>query len=111
VSRGPNPLTVELSVEEKAGLEKIACRPSTAQQVAQRARVVLAANEGHNNAEIARAEGTAVNLARKWRRRWVELQSIPGEEMSLEERLRDLTTAPPLYSCTPQEASSTPTRK
>jgi len=90
VSRGPKPLTIELSNEESAGLDKIARRPSTAQHLAQRARIVLAANTGRNNAEIARGEGVSVNLVRKWRRRWVELKAIPQEALELEARLQDL---------------------
>jgi putative transposase len=90
VSRGPNPLTIEMSSEEKEGLEKIARRPSTVQKIAQRARIVLAANAGQNNAEIARIEGVSINLVRKWRRRWVELEAMPQEEMSLAARLQDL---------------------
>lgn len=90
MSRGPKPLTVELSTEEKEGLEKIARRPSTAQQIAQRARIVLAAHDEQNNAQIARAEGVSINRIRKWRRRWVELATMPLAEMGLEERLQDL---------------------
>ena len=90
MSRGPKPLTIELSVEEKEGLEKIARRPGTAQYLAQRARMVRAASGGQNNAQIARAEGVSVNRVRKWRRRWVELQTTPVEELSLEARLQDL---------------------
>jgi putative transposase len=90
MSRGPNPLTIELSNEEKEGLEKIARRPSTAQKIAQRARIVLAANEDQNNAQIARMEGVSINRVRKWRRRWEELKPIEVEELSLEGRLHDL---------------------
>lgn len=90
MSRGPKPLTIELSAEEKEGLEKIARRPSTAQHLAQRARIVLTANEGQNNVDIARVEGVSVNQVRKWRRRWVELKATPREELSLEARLQDL---------------------
>jgi putative transposase len=100
VSRGPKPLTIELSEEETAGLDKIARRPSTAQHLAQRARIVRAANNGRNNAEIARGEGVSVNLVRKWRRRWVELKAIPPEELDIEARLQDLprSGAPGKYS-------------
>ena len=90
MSRGPKPLTLELRIEEKEALEKIVRRPSTAQQIAQRARIVLTANTGQNNAQIAGAEGVSVNKVRKWRRRWVELKAMPLEELSIEERLQDL---------------------
>jgi putative transposase len=90
VKRGPKPLTIELNAREKEALEKLARRPSTSQQMAQRARIVLEANNGQNNAQIARAEAVSVNKARKWRRRWVELKVIPVDEMSIEERLQDI---------------------
>jgi len=86
VKRGPKPLTIELNAREKEALEKLARRPSTSQQMAQRARIVLEANNGQNNAQIARAEAVSVNKARKWRRRWVELKVIPVDEMSIEAR-------------------------
>lgn len=89
MSRGPKPLPVELSSAEKAGLEKIARRPSTAQKIAQRARIVLAAHDKQNNAQIARTERVSINLVRKWRVRWVEYQAVPVEELSLEARLQD----------------------
>jgi putative transposase len=90
MKRGPAPLKVELKAEEKEGLKKLASRPSTAQKSAQRARIILAANTGQNNAEIARAEGVSVNLVRKWRGRWAEGKALELAEMSLEDRLQDL---------------------
>jgi putative transposase len=90
MKRGPDPVKIELNREEKEGLEKLASRPSTSQQIAQRARIILAANAGQNNAQIARAEAVSVNKVRKWRGRWKERQAIPVDELSLEERLQDL---------------------
>jgi putative transposase len=90
MKRGPDPVKIELNTEEKEGLKKLASRPSTSQQIAQRARIILAANAGQNNAQIARAEAVSVNKVRKWRRRWAELKAVPLDEMSLVERLQDL---------------------
>ena len=90
MSRGPKPVMIRLSMEEKAALEAIARRPSMTQQIAQRARILLAANQGQNNAQIARVESISVNQVRKWRRRWAERKAIPEEEMSYEKRLQDL---------------------
>jgi transposase len=90
MKRGPDPVKIDLNGEEKEGLEKLASRPSTTQQIAQRARIILAANAGQNNAQIARAEGVSVNKVRQWRGRWAELKAVPLAEMSLEERLQDL---------------------
>jgi putative transposase len=49
------PLTITLSKGNLEDLEKLANRPSTPQQIAQRARIVLFAAMGKNNMEIARA--------------------------------------------------------
>lgn len=65
-------MTLSLSEADQQTLEKIANRPSTAQQLAQRARIVLKAAEGQNNAEIARTLGISIKMVRQWRRRWVE---------------------------------------
>lgn len=89
MSRGPKPQPIELSSAEKADLEKIARRPSTAQKIAQRARIILGANDKQNNAQIARRERVSINLVRKWRRRWVEYQAVPLAELSIEARLAD----------------------
>lgn len=80
------PVPLNLSQSEHQVLEKIAHRPSTAQQIAQRARIVLKAAEGQNNAEIARTLAISVKMVRQWRRRWVEGGS---SAQSLEERLQD----------------------
>jgi transposase len=87
---GPKPPVVKLSEEESQGLRKIVRRHSTRQQIALRARIVLAAAAGKRNAEIARKEGVDVSTARRWRNRWMDLQPIPLSELSAEERLEDL---------------------
>jgi len=55
-----------------------------------RARIILAASQGLNNAQIARALHITVDTARQWRDRWLELQPIPLTELKIEERLHDL---------------------
>lgn len=67
-----SPLTITLSDADQQALEKIANRPSTTQQIAQRARIVLKAAEGQNNAEVARTLDISIKMVRQWRRRWVE---------------------------------------
>jgi putative transposase len=80
------PLTITLSEADQQALEKLANRPSTPQQIAQRARIVLKAADGQNNAEIARTLSISIKMVRQWRCRWVELteQSKP-----LTERIQD----------------------
>jgi len=89
MTRGPNPLQVVLSEEEEAALEKSLRRGSTPQQIAQRVRIVRLAAEGESNAGIGRQLGVSVQMARRWRQRWVSLQAIPLEELSVEGRLGD----------------------
>jgi DNA-binding CsgD family transcriptional regulator len=65
------PLTITLSNTDQQALEKLANRPSTPQQIAQRARIVLKGAEGKNNAEIARTLDISIKMVRQWRHRWV----------------------------------------
>jgi putative transposase len=90
MSRGPKPIIIELSIEEKTGLEKLARRPSTPQQFAQRARIILGASEGKNKVQIAGEVGVSIDMVYLWRKRWQAYAAIPLEEMSIEERLADL---------------------
>lgn len=80
---------VVLSERELEALTRINKRHRSEQQVALRARIVLAAAQGQSNAQIARALSITVDTARLWRDRWVGLQGIDLEALSIEERLRD----------------------
>jgi transposase len=70
----PSPIVVaiELSDEERAQLEAWTRRRTSAQALAQRSRIVLAAAEGLNNTEIAGRLGVHRNMVAKWRRRFAE---------------------------------------
>ena len=87
--RGPQPSAIELSEEERRGLEALVRRHTTPQQVALRARLVLAAAGGLNNAQVARQEGVDVGTARLWRGRWLGLRPVALADLSVEERLAD----------------------
>jgi len=87
---GPKPEPIELSDSARRDLEKLAARHSTGQQKAQRARIILKAAEGKNNAEIAREVHQSIDMVRLWRRRWGELAPIGWDDLSVEERLDDL---------------------
>jgi transposase len=63
---------VELSQAERETLERWARRPKSAQALALRCRIVLAAAEGMSNQEIARRLGCHPNTVGKWRRRFAE---------------------------------------
>lgn len=87
---GPKPPAISLTAEERHALEKSVRRHSTPQQVALRGRIILAADDGQNNAQIARELGLSVKTVRLWRTRWLVLQAISLADLSVEERLEDL---------------------
>jgi transposase len=87
---GPKPERIELSDQARRDLEKLAARHTTGQQKAQRARMILKAAEGKNNAEIARELNQSIDMVRLWRRRWHELEPIAWDDLNAEERLDDL---------------------
>jgi putative transposase len=88
--RGPKPPVVNLTDMERQGLEQLVRRHSTPQQLALRGRIVLAAADGKNNTQIAREFGIAVDTARQWRGRWLALQPISLDDLTVAERLEDL---------------------
>ena len=73
--RGPKRVSIELSEEERQALEALVRRKSTGQQVALRARMILAAAEGLNNAPIGRQLGVEADTVRLWRRALAGLAS------------------------------------
>lgn len=80
---------VVLSEKEQEALTRISRRYRSEQQVAQRARIILAAAQGQSNAQIARNLDINVDTARLWRDRWVGLQGIDLDTLSITERLQD----------------------
>jgi transposase len=80
---------VELNAEERRALEGLVRAHRTPQQVALRARIVLAAADGHNNTQIARQLGVDADTVRLWRMRWLGFQAVGLEDVSLTERLTD----------------------
>jgi putative transposase len=91
---------VVLSEKEQEALVQITKRHRSEQQQAQRARIVLAAGQGDSNAQIARELGIDVDTVRLWRDRWVGLQGIDLETLSIVERLQDAPRpgAPPKFT-------------
>jgi putative transposase len=86
----PKPIIVKLTDAERQGLRKLVKRHTVGQQIALRGRIVLAADEGKNNTQIAKEQGTTLTTVRLWRQRWVDLQPIPLDDLSIEGRLQDL---------------------
>jgi hypothetical protein len=86
---GPAPTAVALTSEERAELVRLVRAHTTAQQVALRARIILLAAEGHNNAQVGQQVGASREAVRLWRDRWAGWQAVPLDELSVEERLAD----------------------
>lgn len=86
---GPKPPSLALTLAEKEELEKLVKRHLIGQQIALRARIVLAA-EGKSNSQIARELGMSLDTVRLWRQRWLQLQAIALTDLSAAERLEDL---------------------
>src|SRR6266853_544207 len=79
---------IVLSEKEQEGLLQITKRHRSEQQVVLRARIVLAAAQGHANVQIARELDINVDTVRLWRDRWAGLQGIDLETWSLLGRLQ-----------------------
>jgi putative transposase len=62
--------------EEQVALEQLVRWHTTPQQIALRARIILAAEQGQTNSAIHAEQGVAVNTMRSWCKRWVALQAI-----------------------------------
>src|SRR5437588_3873313 len=91
--RGPKPPMIELSDTQRQDLQALVRRHSTPQQLVLRARVVLTAADGANNAQVARSLDISLDMARLWRNvavlRWLGLQAASLDDLSIEERLTD----------------------
>lgn len=86
----PKPPAVILTEAERQALEKLVKRHTVGQQIALRARIILAAADGYNNTQIASQLGITPDTARLWRDRWLQLRDITLDDLSVEDRLQDL---------------------
>jgi putative transposase len=84
----PKAQEVKLTDTERQGLEKLVKRRQVGQQTALRAKIVLAA-DGLKNKEIVAKYAVTADTARLWRNRWVKLQDLALEDLSMEDRLQD----------------------
>ena len=60
-----------VTTDERATLERWARRPTTAQALAQRARMILACADGRPNDHVARRERVTRQTVGRWRARFV----------------------------------------
>lgn len=71
---GRKPREVTALPQVREALEFLARRPSSAQKIALRARILLAAMDGQRSVEIAQALEIHENTVWKWRTRWAKAQ-------------------------------------
>lgn len=88
---------IALSKSEQDELESLAKRPSTAQQIALRAKIILRAAQGDSHGAIAWAFGISKATSRRWQRRWLALSP---REVPVTERLQDAyrSGTPPTFT-------------
>jgi hypothetical protein len=67
-----SPFVIELSDAERDQLEALVRRRTAEQRMVVRARIVLAAADGEENATIAEDLGVALNTVIKWRKRFFD---------------------------------------
>jgi len=85
----PKAQVVKLSEKECEELEKLVSKHQTGQQMALRARIILAANSGQTNTAIAQKYEVKHDTVKLWCNRWVKLQDISLDDLSVEQRLSD----------------------
>ena len=81
---GPKPVAIAVTPAEQRDLERLVQSGRTPQQLAVRARIILAAAAGATNAAIARDLQLAEDTVRLWRARW---RTTPGAPLAV--RLAD----------------------
>jgi putative transposase len=86
---GPKPPQIALSIDERRALETLVRAQKSPQGLVRRARVVLLADAGYTNLEIARLVPMDEEAVGLWRRRWAGFRHVPLEAMSVPERLAD----------------------
>ena len=77
---------IHLGESEQAELEQLIRRPSTAQQIVLRAKIILRAAQDESHGEISRGLGISKEMSRLWRGRWRELSQ---QEVPVLARLQD----------------------
>ena len=85
----PKATGVNLQGNEQTGLEQLVRRHNVGQQIALRARIILAAGQGKSNHAIATEYKISINTVQRWRNRFAKAQTISYDDLSLEDRLQD----------------------
>jgi putative transposase len=72
---GPPPAAIRLTSQQQNILERIVRRHTSSQRLVRRTRIILLANSGLNNEQIAQQLGISRVTVQLWRQRWHELAS------------------------------------
>jgi putative transposase len=85
--RGPKATQIELTSRQRAELERIVRKANSKQMHVKRARIILLAEEGMSNQQIAdRLEGHR-DAVRKWRDRWAaEVENLVAVEAKADDK-------------------------
>ena len=88
--RGPKPNPITLTPTERAALERLVRRHTSSQQLVRRVRIILEADRGASNSQIAKQLGLDRGTVVSWRKRWLEavprlgaMQAEGGDERAL----------------------------
>src|SRR5271165_2309924 len=87
--RGLKAEEIPVTDEDRQELERVSRAPTTPQQLAVRARIILVTHQTRNQAETARRVGVSEKMVRQWRRRWTALFGIERQTLSVRQRLAD----------------------
>lgn len=87
---GPKAHPIELSEEVEKELRRLETAYTTGQQLVKRCQIILLAASGHSTSESARRLEVRRPTVQRWRARWLQLEPIPLDELSVAERLEDL---------------------
>ena len=79
----PKATDVNLQENEQTGLEQLVRRHNVGQQIALRARIVLAAGQGKTNHAIAAEHKISINTVQRWRNRFAKAQTISYDDLSI----------------------------
>ena len=79
---GPKPPEIVLTTEQRDELERLVRAHTTGQQVAMRARIVLAAADGLSTEAIARRLSVDADTVRSWRARWCVMTGTMAERLA-----------------------------
>jgi transposase len=112
----PTAVVIELTADEREQLEAWSRRHTSAQALALRARIVLAAAEGFGNAEVGRRLSVKRDTARKWRDRFAAArldglldEPRPGQPRKITDRQVEEVIVKTLET-TPKDATHWSTR-